>query len=98
MKIPLIVCSFVTTAARFVRVINRAGVKEETCGLRALVREVYGVLGLQTYFTSGETETRAWTIHKGWTAPQAAGVIHSDFERCAMKCMYRTQQSVVFHR
>ncbi|CAN0472642.1 unnamed protein product [Ascophyllum nodosum] len=58
-----------------------AGVTEETCGLRALVREAYGALGLQTYFTSGETETRAWTIRKGWTAPQAAGVIHSDFER-----------------
>ncbi|CAN0053954.1 unnamed protein product [Ascophyllum nodosum] len=58
-----------------------SGVTEETCGLRALVREAYGALGLQTYFTSGETETRAWTIRKGWTAPQAAGVIHSDFER-----------------
>lgn len=59
------------------------GVTEETCGLRALVKEAYSALGLQTYFTSGETETRAWTIYKGWTAPQAAGVIHSDFERCA---------------
>ena len=36
---------------------------------------------LQTYYTSGETETRAWTINQGWTAPQAAGVIHGDFER-----------------
>lgn len=58
-----------------------AGVTEETCGLRALVREAYSSLGLQTYFTSGETETKAWTIRAGWTAPQAAGVIHSDFER-----------------
>ncbi|CAM9513854.1 unnamed protein product, partial [Phaeothamnion confervicola] len=57
------------------------GVKEDMCGLRALVRETYELLGLQTYFTSGETETRAWTIQSGWTAPQAAGVIHSDFER-----------------
>lgn len=57
------------------------GVTEETCGLRALVREAYTTLGLQTYFTSGETETKAWTICTGWTAPQAAGVIHSDFER-----------------
>lgn len=47
-----------------------------------MVKEAYGALGLQTYFTSGETETRAWTICSGWTAPQAAGVIHSDFERC----------------
>eukprot|EP00903_Cladosiphon_okamuranus_P010779 g10185.t1 len=57
------------------------GVTEETCGLRALVKEAYSALGLQTYFTSGETETKAWTIYSGWTAPQAAGVIHSDFER-----------------
>lgn len=57
------------------------GVSEETCGLRALVREAYTALGLQTYFTSGETETKAWTIYAGWTAPRAAGVIHSDFER-----------------
>jgi ribosome-binding ATPase len=39
------------------------------------------MLGLQTYYTSGPTETRAWTIRKGWTAPKAAGVIHNDFER-----------------
>lgn len=53
----------------------------DDCGLRALVREVYDILNLQTYYTSGETETRAWTIQKGWTAPKAAGVIHGDFER-----------------
>lgn len=57
------------------------GVTENDCGLRALVREVYDILQLQTYYTSGETETRAWTIKKGWTAPKAAGVIHSDFEK-----------------
>lgn len=57
------------------------GVSLENCGLRALVREVYDILQLQTYYTSGETETRAWTIKKGWRAPQAAGVIHGDFER-----------------
>lgn len=45
------------------------------------MRTAYSGLGLQTYFTSGPTETRAWTIRKGMTAPQAAGVIHSDFER-----------------
>lgn len=38
-------------------------------------------MGLQTYYTSGPTESRAWTIRKGWTAPKAAGVIHNDFER-----------------
>ncbi len=46
-----------------------------------LVRELYDILQLQTYFTSGDTETRAWTIRKGWTAPKAAGVIHGNFER-----------------
>ncbi len=57
------------------------GVSLEDCGLRALVREAYDLLELQTYYTSGPTETRAWTIRKGWTAPKAAGVIHNDFER-----------------
>eukprot|EP00878_Enallax_costatus_P034560 GHUV01038328.1.p1 GENE.GHUV01038328.1~~GHUV01038328.1.p1 ORF type:complete len:121 (+),score=40.28 GHUV01038328.1:345-707(+) len=50
-------------------------------GLAALIRATYKTLGLQTYFTTGEKETRAWTIKKGMTAPQAAGVIHTDFER-----------------
>jgi len=57
------------------------GVTLEDCGLRALVREAYDILELQTYYTSGQTETKAWTIKKGWTAPKAAGVIHGDFER-----------------
>eukprot|EP00549_Striatella_unipunctata_P020243 CAMPEP_0118698286 /NCGR_PEP_ID=MMETSP0800-20121206/15100_1 /TAXON_ID=210618 ORGANISM="Striatella unipunctata, Strain CCMP2910" /NCGR_SAMPLE_ID=MMETSP0800 /ASSEMBLY_ACC=CAM_ASM_000638 /LENGTH=363 /DNA_ID=CAMNT_0006598057 /DNA_START=218 /DNA_END=1309 /DNA_ORIENTATION=+ len=57
------------------------GVTLDDCGLRALVREAYDLLELQTYYTSGPTETRAWTIRKGWTAPKAAGVIHGDFER-----------------
>ena len=50
-------------------------------GLARLIRSAYALLGLQSYFTSGETETRAWTIPVGAKAPQAAGVIHSDFER-----------------
>ncbi len=50
-------------------------------GLNRLIREAYQLLGLQTYFTAGPKEARAWTIHKGDRAPQAAGVIHSDFER-----------------
>ena len=50
-------------------------------GLNRLIREAYKLLGLQTYFTAGPKETRAWTIHKGDRAPQAAGVIHTDFER-----------------
>lgn len=54
-------------------------------GLARLVREAYKLLGLQSYFTSGETETRAWTIPVGAKAPEAAGVIHSDFERGFIK-------------
>ena len=46
-----------------------------------MIREAYALLGLQTYFTAGEKEVRAWTIKSGMSAPQAAGVIHSDFER-----------------
>jgi GTP-binding protein YchF len=54
-------------------------------GLNKVVRAGYKLLGLQTYFTVGPKECRAWTIHKGWRAPQAAGVIHSDFERGFIK-------------
>ena len=50
-------------------------------GLNRLIRAAYDLLGLQTYFTAGVKEVRAWTIHKGDTAPQAAGVIHTDIER-----------------
>ncbi|WP_439566258.1 redox-regulated ATPase YchF [Gloeocapsopsis crepidinum] len=53
----------------------------EEGGLKSLIRATYELLGLRTYFTSGPKETRAWTIHAGMSAPQAAGVIHSDFER-----------------
>ena len=49
-------------------------------GLDKLARATYQLLGLQTYFTAGEKEIRAWTIQNGWKAPQAAGVIHTDFE------------------
>jgi GTP-binding protein YchF len=54
-------------------------------GIGALIRSTYHLLGLQTYFTAGEKEVRAWTIHVGDTAPKAAGVIHSDFERGFIK-------------
>jgi ribosome-binding ATPase len=59
------------------------GVQESVIG--ALIRATYHLLGLQTYFTAGEKEVRAWTIHVGDTAPKAAGVIHSDFERGFIK-------------
>jgi len=54
-------------------------------GLHALARAGFDTLGLQTYLTAGPKESRAWTIHRGWTAPQAAGVIHTDFERGFIK-------------
>lgn len=50
-------------------------------GVNRLIRKAYDLLHLQTYFTAGVKEVRAWTIGKGWTAPQAAGVIHTDFEK-----------------
>ncbi|MEB3167740.1 MAG: redox-regulated ATPase YchF, partial [Synechococcaceae cyanobacterium] len=58
-----------------------AGLGVEEGGLQSLIRATYALLGLRTYFTTGEKETRAWTISAGMTAPQAAGVIHTDFER-----------------
>jgi GTP-binding protein YchF len=54
---------------------------QEEPGLNRLIRAAFKLLGLQTYFTAGVKEVRAWTIHIGDTAPQAAGVIHTDFER-----------------
>ncbi len=59
--------------------LNSLGVEEG--GLKSLIRATYELLGLRTYFTAGPKETRAWTINAGMFAPQAAGVIHSDFER-----------------
>jgi ribosome-binding ATPase YchF (GTP1/OBG family) len=54
-------------------------------GLNKLIKAAYHLLSLITYFTAGEKEVRAWTIHRGWKAPQAAGVIHSDFEKGFIK-------------
>jgi ribosome-binding ATPase len=54
-------------------------------GVSQLINGAYALLGLQTYFTAGEKEVRAWTIVKGWKAPQAAGVIHTDFEHGFIK-------------
>ncbi len=63
--------------------LNDLGVDDS--GVSALIRGAYALLGLQTYFTAGEKEVRAWTIVKGWKAPQAAGVIHTDFEKGFIK-------------
>ncbi len=59
--------------------LNEYGLKES--GLNKLIRSSYSLLNLITYFTAGVQEVRAWTIEKGWKAPQAAGVIHTDFEK-----------------
>jgi GTP-binding protein YchF len=53
----------------------------EESGVSRLIRAAYSLLNLQTYFTAGVQEVRAWTFHKGWKAPQCAGVIHTDFEK-----------------
>ena len=63
--------------------LNELGVAES--GVGSLIRATYHLLGLRTYFTAGEKEVRAWTIHAGDTAPRAAGVIHTDFERGFIK-------------
>jgi GTP-binding protein YchF len=63
--------------------LEELGLKEP--GLSSLVRSVYQLLGLRTFFTAGEDECRAWTIHAGDTAPKAAGVIHTDFEKGFIK-------------
>jgi ribosome-binding ATPase len=65
-----------TEASEYLR-----GIGVQESGVGALIRAVYHLLGLRTYLTTGEKESRAWTIHGGDKAPQAAGVIHTDFER-----------------
>ena len=62
-----------------------ASTGQNESGLDQLARIGFDTLGLQTYLTAGPKETRAWTIHKGWKAPQAAGVIHTDFEKGFIK-------------
>ncbi len=59
--------------------LEEVGLKES--GVSRLIRAAYHLLNLQTYFTAGVQEVRAWTFHKGWKAPQCAGVIHTDFEK-----------------
>ena len=66
-------------------------------GLNRVVRAAYGLLGLQTYFTAGPKEVRAWTIRAGSTAPQAAGVIHTDFERGFIRAEVAAYDDFVAH-
>lgn len=67
------------TEVEAIELLTSYGVKET--GLQQLIHSAYSTLGLQSYLTAGPKEVRAWTIHQGYTAPQAAGVIHTDFER-----------------
>jgi GTP-binding protein YchF len=66
-------------------------------GLNRLARAAYALLGLQTYFTAGEKEVRAWTVVRGATAPQAAGVIHTDFERGFIRAEVAAYEDFVAH-
>jgi ribosome-binding ATPase len=72
-----------------------AGLEEP--GLNRLARAAYSLLGLQTYFTAGPKEVRAWTVLQGATAPQAAGVIHTDFERGFIRAEVATYDDFVAH-
>lgn len=69
----------------------------EEGGLKSLIRATYDLLGLRTYFTTGPKETRAWTITAGMSAPQAAGVIHTDFERGFIRAETIAYKDLVEH-
>ncbi|WP_269623201.1 redox-regulated ATPase YchF [Prochlorococcus marinus] len=73
--------------------LHALGVKE--AGLQSLIRVSYDLLGLRTYFTTGEKETKAWTIKLGMTAPQAAGVIHTDFEKGFIRAQTINYQKLI---
>ncbi len=70
----------------------------EEPALAALARAAYGLLGYQSYFTAGEKEVRAWTIPIGATAPQAAGVIHTDFEAKFIRAEVYTLPDLIEHK
>ena len=67
-------------------------------GLNRVIRAGYKLLGLETYFTAGEKEVRAWTIHKGDTAPRAAGVIHTDFEKGFIRAEVVSYADFIVHK
>ncbi|MEM6252675.1 MAG: redox-regulated ATPase YchF [Cyanobacteria bacterium P01_D01_bin.156] len=69
----------------------------EEGGLKSLIRATYDLLGLRTYFTTGPQESRAWTITSGMSAPQAAGVIHTDFERGFIRAETIAYQDLIDH-
>ncbi|BBP44211.1 redox-regulated ATPase YchF [Thiosulfativibrio zosterae] len=71
---------------------------QEEPGLNRVIRAAYDLLGLQTYFTAGVKEVRAWTVKKGATAPQAAGVIHTDFERGFIRAEVTAYQDFIDYK
>ena len=71
------------SAEEKLEMLNAVGIEES--GLDSLIKTTYDLLGLETFFTEGEKECRAWTFKKGMKAPQCAGVIHTDFERGFIK-------------
>jgi len=72
--------------------------KMEEPALDRLIHSAYMLLNLSTYFTAGVQEVRAWTIHKGWKAPQAAGVIHTDFEKGFIKAEVISYNDFIFYK
>jgi ribosome-binding ATPase len=70
----------------------------ESSGLDQVIRKGYDALGLISYFTAGVKEVRAWTIEEGWTAPQAAGVIHTDFEKGFIRAEVISYENYIKHR
>ncbi len=76
--------------------LNDLGMEE--AGLDRVIREGYRLLGLQTYFTAGVKEVRAWTVKKGATAPQAAGVIHTDFEKGFIRAEVTAYHDYIAHK
>ena len=73
--------------------LNDMGLEES--GLDVLIKKAYSMLGLQTFFTEGEKECRAWTFKKGMKAPQCAGVIHTDFEKGFIKAEVMTYDDFI---
>jgi GTP-binding protein YchF len=78
--------------------LSELGLGENESGLATLIRAVYKLLGLATFFTAGTDECRAWTIRRGDTAPQAAGVIHTDFEKGFIKAEVYTFDDIMQYR
>lgn len=67
----------------------------EESGVARLIKSAYKLLNLQTFLTAGPDECRAWTFHKGWKAPQCAGVIHTDFEK-ALSAPKSSNMRIIF--